>query len=137
MPEVTLFILPSDGEAEDGEQGPVWTFPPTVRPSPHSKLHKGTALHGSHKVCPVLSSLGASSILTSESNDMGSARTRGPACAYLEPRQGAGGGVGDLDKLGVKFGTQGLNKELRVESAGGGGGVVPEPYGPWVQLFQR
>uniref|UniRef100_A0A8C6QEK3 Serine/threonine-protein kinase 25 n=3 Tax=Nannospalax galili TaxID=1026970 RepID=A0A8C6QEK3_NANGA len=38
-----------DGEAEDGEQGPIWTFPPTIRPSPHSKLHKGTALHGSQK----------------------------------------------------------------------------------------
>uniref|UniRef100_A0A1D5Q1Q1 non-specific serine/threonine protein kinase n=1 Tax=Macaca mulatta TaxID=9544 RepID=A0A1D5Q1Q1_MACMU len=40
-----------DGEAEDGEQGPIWTFPPTIRPSPHSKLHKGTALHSSQKVC--------------------------------------------------------------------------------------
>ncbi|ERE82028.1 serine/threonine-protein kinase 25-like protein [Cricetulus griseus] len=38
-----------DGEAEDGEQGPIWTFPPTIRPSPHSKLHKGTALHSSQK----------------------------------------------------------------------------------------
>nr|XP_045003417.1 serine/threonine-protein kinase 25 isoform X5 [Jaculus jaculus] len=38
-----------DGEAEDGEQGPIWTFPPTIRPSPHSKLHKGTALLGSQK----------------------------------------------------------------------------------------
>nr|KAF6354030.1 serine/threonine kinase 25 [Pipistrellus kuhlii] len=26
-----------DGDAEDGEQGPIWTFPPTIRPSPHSK----------------------------------------------------------------------------------------------------
>ncbi|XP_012590224.1 PREDICTED: serine/threonine-protein kinase 25, partial [Condylura cristata] len=34
----------ADGDAEDGEQGPVWTFPPTIRPSPHGKLHKG--LHG-------------------------------------------------------------------------------------------
>uniref|UniRef100_A0A2I3GX21 Serine/threonine kinase 25 n=1 Tax=Nomascus leucogenys TaxID=61853 RepID=A0A2I3GX21_NOMLE len=31
-----------DGEAEDGEQGPIWTFPRTIRLSPHSKLHKGT-----------------------------------------------------------------------------------------------
>lgn len=48
----SLVPLPSDAEAEDGEQGPIWTFPPTVRPSPHGKLHKGTALHGSQKVCP-------------------------------------------------------------------------------------
>lgn len=40
----------SDGDTEDGEQGPLWTFPPTIRPSPHSKVHKGTALHGSQKV---------------------------------------------------------------------------------------
>ncbi|XP_006875274.1 PREDICTED: serine/threonine-protein kinase 25 isoform X4 [Chrysochloris asiatica] len=38
-----------DGDAEDGEQGPIWTFPPTIRPSPHSKLHKGSVLHGSQK----------------------------------------------------------------------------------------
>lgn len=44
--------LCSDGDAEDGEQGPIWTFPPTIRPSPHSKLHKGTALHGPQKVWP-------------------------------------------------------------------------------------
>lgn len=43
-------LLCSDGDAEDGEQGPIWTFPPTIRPSPHSKLHKGTALHGPQKV---------------------------------------------------------------------------------------
>lgn len=42
--------LCSDGDAEDGEQGPIWTFPPTIRPSPHSKLHKGMALHGPQKV---------------------------------------------------------------------------------------
>lgn len=41
----------SDGDAEDGEQGPIWTFPPTIRPSPHGKLHKGTALLGTQKVC--------------------------------------------------------------------------------------
>eukprot|EP00069_Balaena_mysticetus_P022311 bmy_14211T0 len=39
-----------DGDPEDGEQGPVWTFPPTIRPSPHGKLHKGTALHGPQKL---------------------------------------------------------------------------------------
>ncbi|XP_043851217.1 serine/threonine-protein kinase 25 isoform X2 [Dromiciops gliroides] len=38
-----------DGDAEDGDQGPIWTFPPTIRPSPHSKLHKGTALQASQK----------------------------------------------------------------------------------------
>lgn len=49
---VTLVFPRSDGDAEDGEQGPIWTFPPTIRPSPHSKLHKGSALHGPQKVWP-------------------------------------------------------------------------------------
>ncbi|NXS17826.1 STK25 kinase, partial [Mystacornis crossleyi] len=38
-----------DGDAEDGDQGPIWTFPPTIRPNSLSKLHKGMALHGSQK----------------------------------------------------------------------------------------
>lgn len=52
-PALMTVVLPhSDGDAEDGEQGPIWTFPPTIRPSPHSKLHKGSALHGPQKVWP-------------------------------------------------------------------------------------
>ncbi|KFP20667.1 Serine/threonine-protein kinase 25, partial [Egretta garzetta] len=38
-----------DGDTEDGDQGPVWTFPPTIRPNSLSKLHKGMVLHGSQK----------------------------------------------------------------------------------------
>uniref|UniRef100_A0A8C3LUY2 non-specific serine/threonine protein kinase n=1 Tax=Chrysolophus pictus TaxID=9089 RepID=A0A8C3LUY2_CHRPC len=38
-----------DGDTEDGDQGPIWTFPPTIRPNSLSKLHKGMALHGSQK----------------------------------------------------------------------------------------
>lgn len=53
--DFSLFIC-SDGDAEDGDQGPIWTFPPTIRPNSLSKLHKGMALHGSQKVC-VLSGL--------------------------------------------------------------------------------
>lgn len=49
-PSPPFAFHPSDADAEDGEQGPIWTFPPTIRPSPHSKLHKGTALHGPQKV---------------------------------------------------------------------------------------
>nr|XP_009663430.1 PREDICTED: serine/threonine-protein kinase 25 [Struthio camelus australis] len=38
-----------DGDTEDGDQGPIWTFPPTIRPNSLGKLHKGMALHGSQK----------------------------------------------------------------------------------------
>lgn len=54
--EVRLFLdfplfICSDADTEDGDQGPIWTFPPTIRPNSLSKLHKGMALHGSQKVC--------------------------------------------------------------------------------------
>ncbi|XP_065529874.1 serine/threonine-protein kinase 25 [Lathamus discolor] len=39
----------TDADTEDGDQGPIWTFPPTIRPNSLSKLHKGMALHGSQK----------------------------------------------------------------------------------------
>ncbi|KAL8187690.1 UNVERIFIED_CONTAM: Serine/threonine-protein kinase 25 [Gekko kuhli] len=38
-----------DGDADERDQGPIWTFPPTIRPSSLNKLHKGMPHHGSQK----------------------------------------------------------------------------------------
>ncbi|ETE61947.1 Serine/threonine-protein kinase 25 [Ophiophagus hannah] len=40
-----------DGDADERDQGPIWTFPPTIRPSSLNKLHKGLSHHGSQKAC--------------------------------------------------------------------------------------
>ncbi|XP_054839054.1 serine/threonine-protein kinase 25 isoform X2 [Eublepharis macularius] len=38
-----------DGDADERDQGPIWTFPPTIRSSSLNKLHKGMPHHGSQK----------------------------------------------------------------------------------------
>lgn len=43
-------LFPSDGDADERDQGPIWTFPPTIRPSSLNKLHKGIPHPGSQKV---------------------------------------------------------------------------------------
>ncbi|XP_030071835.1 serine/threonine-protein kinase 25 isoform X2 [Microcaecilia unicolor] len=42
-----------EGDAEDRDQVPTWTFPPTIRPISLNKLHNGNNLHNSHKVEPI------------------------------------------------------------------------------------
>ncbi|KAH0623972.1 hypothetical protein JD844_007203 [Phrynosoma platyrhinos] len=38
-----------DGDADERDQGPIWTFPPTIRPNSLNKLHKGMVHPGSQK----------------------------------------------------------------------------------------
>nr|XP_033813840.1 serine/threonine-protein kinase 25 isoform X4 [Geotrypetes seraphini] len=42
-----------EGDVDDGNQVPTWTFPPTIRPNSLNKLHKGNSLNNSHKVEPI------------------------------------------------------------------------------------
>uniref|UniRef100_A0A8D1MR89 non-specific serine/threonine protein kinase n=1 Tax=Sus scrofa TaxID=9823 RepID=A0A8D1MR89_PIG len=80
-----------DADAEDGEQGPIWTFPPTIRPSPHGKLHKGTALHGPQKVWPLgLAGTGSAGLGSADRAEGGIWRWGGPPGGQEQ----AGGGIG-------------------------------------------
>lgn len=87
--------LCSDGDAEDGEQGPIWTFPPTIRPSPHSKLHKGTALHGPQKSAEPVKRQPRSQCL--------STLVRPVFGELKEKHRQSGGGVGALEELENAF----------------------------------
>lgn len=84
-----------DGEAEDGEQGPIWTFPPTIRPSPHSKLHKGTALHSSQKPAEPIKRQPRSQCL--------STLVRPVFGELKEKHKQSGGSVGALEELENAF----------------------------------
>ncbi|XP_074172669.1 serine/threonine-protein kinase 25 isoform X1 [Rhinolophus sinicus] len=84
-----------DGDAEDGEQGPIWTFPPTIRPSPHSKLHKGTALHGPQKSAEPVKRQPRSQCL--------STLVRPVFGELKEKHRQSGGGVGALEELENAF----------------------------------
>ncbi|XP_036176384.1 serine/threonine-protein kinase 25 isoform X2 [Myotis myotis] len=84
-----------DGDAEDGEQGPIWTFPPTIRPSPHSKLHKGTALHGPQKAVESVKRQPRSQCL--------STLVRPVFGELKEKHRQSGGGVGALEELENAF----------------------------------
>uniref|UniRef100_A0A8C3WQ87 non-specific serine/threonine protein kinase n=1 Tax=Catagonus wagneri TaxID=51154 RepID=A0A8C3WQ87_9CETA len=84
-----------DADAEDGEQGPIWTFPPTIRPSPHSKLHKGTALHGPQKSAEPVKRQPRSQCL--------STLVRPVFGELKEKHKQSGGGVGALEELENAF----------------------------------
>ncbi|KAB1278782.1 Serine/threonine-protein kinase 25 [Camelus dromedarius] len=84
-----------DGDAEDGEQGPIWTFPPTIRPSPHSKLHKATALHGPQKSAEPVKRQPRSQCL--------STLVRPVFGELKEKHRQSGGGVGALEELENAF----------------------------------
>ncbi|XP_029080467.1 serine/threonine-protein kinase 25 isoform X2 [Monodon monoceros] len=84
-----------DGDPEDGEQGPVWTFPPTIRPSPHGKLHKGTALHGPQKSAEPVKRQPRSQCL--------STLVRPVFGELKEKHKQSGGGLGALEELENAF----------------------------------
>ncbi|XP_027393988.1 serine/threonine-protein kinase 25 isoform X1 [Bos indicus x Bos taurus] len=84
-----------DGDPEDGEQGPIWTFPPTIRPSPHGKLHKGTALHGPQKSAEPVKRQPRSQCL--------STLVRPVFGELKEKHKQSGGGVGALEELENAF----------------------------------
>uniref|UniRef100_A0A4X1SY29 Serine/threonine kinase 25 n=1 Tax=Sus scrofa TaxID=9823 RepID=A0A4X1SY29_PIG len=84
-----------DADAEDGEQGPIWTFPPTIRPSPHGKLHKGTALHGPQKSAEPVKRQPRSQCL--------STLVRPVFGELKEKHRQNGGGVGALEELENAF----------------------------------
>ncbi|XP_010604954.1 serine/threonine-protein kinase 25 isoform X1 [Fukomys damarensis] len=84
-----------DGEAEEGEQGPIWTFPPTIRPSPHNKLHKGMALHSSQKPADPIKRQPRSQCL--------STLVRPVFGELKEKHRQSGGSVGALEELENAF----------------------------------
>nr|KAF6451247.1 serine/threonine kinase 25 [Molossus molossus] len=88
-------LLSEQGDAEDGEQGPIWTFPPTIRPSPHSKLHKGVALHGPQKSAEPVKRQPRSQCL--------STLVRPVFGELKEKHRQSGGGVGALEELENAF----------------------------------
>ncbi|KAK2093598.1 Serine/threonine-protein kinase 25 [Saguinus oedipus] len=79
-----------DGEAKDGEQGPIWTFPP-----PSSQLHKGMPLHGSQKPLEPVKRQPRSQCL--------STLVRPVFGELKEKHKQSGGSVGALEKLENAF----------------------------------